>query len=709
MKISLHFNLRRALAMLLALALFAALPALAEDVAVELDNSPELAASDEEALSDGLSIDALPELSDDLELSDDIDLALSDDIEPVPTEGEVDNTSKPIPTHQALSYTLKLSRNVELDMDIQDDLTISGKTSDIDSWTLSTDKVVKVTRNPGSNNLYVEPIAEGSVRIKVTLVSGKTYVVSLRIKDALKLRDMGFTQEKVSLAVGQDIDLMQFFARKPDYARANLTFKAADPSIVSIKKTLLTGMKPGKTNLIVTDSISGKKDNMTLVVVANRTPDLHDKPTTKDVNKLAKKWTLWPKALELNNDFTITCELYLLNDFAGKLTARKNLDLTISARDDTGNNLVARSTFKSVKVDCAENKWKTITVTFPAKAVYCPNVSLTRLNAKNLIFQLNKVPGAAAGKDEGIYYEPTVITYAKPAKYDNPVKYRALLVAETAFYHPEAKNASKRWERVRQNSNDVKLMKNMLEQVKTPEGGKYSIKTKINTTRDELRQAIQSAFAGADTNDVSLFFFSSHGVSSDEASDSLAGALSMGSKEEKEPELMRLSELRDLLLAVPGKVIVILQTCGSGAAVKSNGKNSAEQLADAAAGFNAQVVDVFRSADPGVMEPGYAANTGELVKANKFYVLTAARYREEAFGDDDKNWFVYWLTQGVGKSGSMPADTKYSGNSNGMVDLHELYRYISGIGDWTYIKYEGKFYIQHVQVYPSYLRYPLFK
>ena len=44
-----------------------------------------------------------------------------------------------------------------------------------------------------------------------------------------------------------------------------------------------------------------------------------------------------------------------------------------------------------------------------------------------------------------------------------------------------------------------------------------------------------------------------------------------------------------------------------------------------------------------------------------------------------------------------------------MVDLHELYRYISGVGDRIKHSDGKKKYYQHVQVYPSDLRYTLFK
>ena len=57
----------------------------------------------------------------------------------------------------------------------------------------------------------------------------------------------------------------------------------------------------------------------------------------------------------------------------------------------------------------------------------------------------------------------------------------------------------------------------------------------------------------------------------------------------------------------------------------------------------------------------------------------------------------------------MPADKKYAGNKNSMVDLHELYRYISGRGEHFPIYSTGELYYQHVQVYPSDLRFAMFR
>ena len=294
------------------------------------------------------------------------------------------------------------------------------------------------------------------------------------------------------------------------------------------------------------------------------------------------------------------------------------------------------------------------------------------------------------------------------------VTYRALLVSESQFYYP----SRSRWERIKRNQADVVSMQAMLEGVQGPEGGYYTVTTRDNTTSAELKSLIASTFRGADDNDVSLFFIATHGDSS--SSGSGAAALSMASFAEESAEMMRISELRDCLLAVPGKVIVILESCGSGGAIYANGTKDAQASAakNAAETFDASVVKTFAAADPGILEEKVEigsdevrVNTGELRVVNKFYVLTASMFQENSYGYEGSNpgnIFTRWLVKGVGRSGYMPADRQYRGNSDGLVDLWELYSYISAVGDDYPISIQGVNYYQHVQVYPD-TRYELFK
>lgn len=274
----------------------------------------------------------------------------------------------------------------------------------------------------------------------------------------------------------------------------------------------------------------------------------------------------------------------------------------------------------------------------------------------------------------------------------NKTTYRALLIGEEDFGRETATR----------NRGDVKLMKKMLLSVKGPKGGSYTVKTGIDYSPARIRKAIRNTFADADSNDVSLFFIATHGDTDYDGR--YAGALSTGENTSTGTlfeSCVLFEELASWLSAVPGKVIVIVESCGSGAALYASGASQ-----------NQKLVETFQNADK---DTGlYFANTGELRVKNKFYVLTASRYRESSWGTSDYNFFTKWLVNGVGTKGSIVCDGSYtslngsrrSGDGDGVAELEELFRYISAKGD-SFL-FNGKYY-QHVQRYPVKSSYGLFK
>lgn len=275
--------------------------------------------------------------------------------------------------------------------------------------------------------------------------------------------------------------------------------------------------------------------------------------------------------------------------------------------------------------------------------------------------------------------------------------YRALLIGEENF---SGQNDCAR------NRGDVAAMTNMLKNVTGPDGGSYSITRRYSLSANQVLRAISKTFADADEDDVSLFFIATHG-DVDESGD-FAGALAMSPYGN-----LMLKDLADALQAVPGKVIVILESCGSGAAVYANGgsvgndrKTLFEAYKKRTEAFDAAVIEAFARADGAAIQ----ANTGEFRVRNKFYVLTASRYQELSWGwesgdpETSYNYFTLWLTQGVGTSGHMLADV----NKNGKTTLNELYNYIVNVGDNYPFRASGQVYYQHVQVYPANSGYVLF-
>ena len=254
------------------------------------------------------------------------------------------------------------------------------------------------------------------------------------------------------------------------------------------------------------------------------------------------------------------------------------------------------------------------------------------------------------------------------------------------------------------NAGDVGLMDRMLRSVSSPEAGAYAghITKKYNLTAAGLKSAIRSAFSGAGNDDVSLLFIATHGITN--RTGAYAGALVMTDEGYvtgaglKDSDMVRLSDLASWLSQVKGKVVVIIEACGSGAAVKARGDRAEDAFAQA-------VVDAFAAADPGLESgPGHS-KAADLAK-KKFYVLTCSDIGQDSYGSESLgfNFFTYWLTEGVRTSGAIPADA----NADRKVTLSELYSYIVRQEPILAATY-GNHYVQHAQVYPSGSAYALFK
>ncbi len=278
----------------------------------------------------------------------------------------------------------------------------------------------------------------------------------------------------------------------------------------------------------------------------------------------------------------------------------------------------------------------------------------------------------------------TVVSSADPI-------YRALLVGEESFD-----------EVCTRNTGDVALMANMLASVEGPSGGTYSVTRKTDLNRTELKNAIASTFSDAKDNDVSLFFIATHGDADSEGI--YAGSLALiGSGNESS---ILLNELASSLSAIPGKVIVILESCGSGAAVYANAADVNAADASRAEAFDEAFLDdvirAFGAYDTEVVVNDPRSNTGEF-RTSKFYVLTASDYLQLSWGTESGpyNYFTRWFTNGIGISGSMPADVQYAGNGDGRLTLEEAYQYVSAVGDNHEFNTSDGTYTQQVKRYPE--------
>ena len=283
--------------------------------------------------------------------------------------------------------------------------------------------------------------------------------------------------------------------------------------------------------------------------------------------------------------------------------------------------------------------------------------------------------------------------------------YRALLISEVDFEGDEARPG---------HAIDVTNMNAMLSSIHGPTGQSYTIyggnNEYKNVSPTRILDLISSCFAGAQSNDVSFFFISSHGIQ--DLDGKMAGGIatvntSPGRKYfidantyYNTEDLLVLDELASALKEIPGKVIIMINTCGSGAGVYAASiSNGVVEEAFDAEQFDNSIIRAFAAVDEPMED--VEAQTGELRVPNKFYVLTSSAHKEYSWGNSvNGGIFSRSVLSGVGSSGSIPADT----DSDGYLTLQELYRY-----SYDYTLADSGSTPQHVQVYPANSSYQLFR
>ena len=289
----------------------------------------------------------------------------------------------------------------------------------------------------------------------------------------------------------------------------------------------------------------------------------------------------------------------------------------------------------------------------------------------------------SSGKWKKCYSTYTKIVKIRTKSNATVTKYRALLIGNGDYYFANDLSGPK---------NDAKATASMLSKYH------YSTTKKYNLTKPQILSAIRSAFSGASSNDVSLFFYSGHG------SNNYSG--SMGYLVGVDSSYLSMSELASALKKIPGRVIVVLDSCFSGNAIsKDAGMEYSPEKFDRAA------VNAFAAADTVIeTNPGSdaAEKNGEL-RNGKFLVLAGGQKGELTY-DVPQNGlygglFTRYFVQGAGcsfpsgnYSGRIPSDSNYDKK----VTLKEMYNYTRR----NVLAYNGR---QHVTCYPSGSNGVLFK
>jgi len=197
-------------------------------------------------------------------------------------------------------------------------------------------------------------------------------------------------------------------------------------------------------------------------------------------------------------------------------------------------------------------------------------------------------------------------------------------------------------------------------------------------TKSNILQSISSAFSGADSNDISYFYYSGHGALVGNTSYICPADMTSFAN-----SAISVDELESALSAIPGTKVVFLDSCYSGGFI---GKSMDETITskEKLESFNDEVINIFSRAE-----------SKGLLTTNQYKVLTSCHYYQLSWEiqpaeGNPFGLFTMALCEGCGYSGNYPADT----NMNTIVSLQEAYLYVK---DWVF-SYRIS---QDVQIYPA--------
>ena len=497
-----------------------------------------------------------------------------------------------------------------------------------------------------------------------------------------------------------------------------VTFKSSNSKVATVtSKGVIQGVKKGKAT--ITGTVRGGAEVVyeVQVVAAPSRVKLDKSSITLGVKESIVVTPTIPNGTHASFTWSSSNKTVAIVSKAGKIVGRKAGKATVTVKTQNGKTdkvtvkvmkAPGKVTLDKISASLMVGESMKLKVTLPSKT-YSRITWTSSDSGVATVSAAGKVTAVAAGTAtitaRTFNNKKATCTVTVKSGTSGETVYRALLIGEENFSGQSI---------CTRNRADVTAMTKMLNSITGPTGGSFSITKKYDLSSNQVLSAVKNTFSGADDDDVSLFFIATHGDV--DYSGDYAGALAMSPSGS-----LLLKDLANALNSVPGKLIVILESCGAGAAVYANGGNSSndskalyEDIKERATQFDEAVIRAFSGADPGIvvkLQPNDAqANTGEFRVDNKFYVLTASRYQELSWGmesgksETSYNYFTMWLTQGIGTSGAMPADA----NSNSQTTLDELYRYISRVGDNYPFKTDGGVYYQHVQVYPADSDYVLF-
>ncbi|MBO5192391.1 MAG: caspase family protein [Bacteroides sp.] len=289
------------------------------------------------------------------------------------------------------------------------------------------------------------------------------------------------------------------------------------------------------------------------------------------------------------------------------------------------------------------------------------------------------------------------------------INHRALLIGETTYA-----------QKLNGPENDVAAMKNILMNLHMG----YEVYSQIDASKEEIIDLIDIAFSDATEDDISLFYYSGHGITG-------AGEYYSGAIQTVDYQYITIQDLAELLSGVPGKIIVIMDSCGSGATIsdeeisapyansllsandlsesytKEDTDNEIDEIFDAEK-FSKGVIEAFK---PYYLSTGTAnadkSGSGRAMelRTSKFYVLTGSAYEESSLTTNNGGYWGGLFTKGLTSCAGFTYPTSsfagsFAGdfNDDNLLSLAECAAYCTSFVDDR----------QHILSYPSNSDFVLF-
>ena len=209
---------------------------------------------------------------------------------------------------------------------------------------------------------------------------------------------------------------------------------------------------------------------------------------------------------------------------------------------------------------------------------------------------------------------------------------------------------------------------------------RFAVTTRMNLTGEEILSEIATVFSGAKEEDISLFFYSGHGI---ESSDSEYNGALLGIEG---TDCVTATMLRNALDAIPGRKIVLIDACMSGAMIGKSAKlrGTAGDKASAVSSEAEEAPAVsFLRAFAGMRKRGVNLAT------SPYYVMVSSLQTEESWENASGGLFTTAFTG---------SKTSGDANGDGIVTMQESYSYTKA---WVADYMTGKEVTQTVAAYPE--------